>query len=170
MWSVDSSGPEKRPPMKLWLPGPSMPDPSMLEPPAGPVGRPRPEPAPVQREKVAISPRRSHSRKRKRSRSPRNKRGGWDDQAPSHAAAALLAPSRPALPPGVTEVMPGGAQRWTGHVQVNRFGIPEATSEALAAAVLRAQQVEAAGLEAIRQTGQIPRGPPDLPTGTEVIE
>eukprot|EP00913_Durusdinium_trenchii_P027976 g26230.t1 len=41
---------------------------------------------------------------------------------------------------------------------------------ALAAAVFRAQQVEAAGLEAIRSTGQIPRGPPDLPTGTEVIE
>eukprot|EP00411_Alexandrium_monilatum_P054749 CAMPEP_0175425242 /NCGR_PEP_ID=MMETSP0095-20121207/49198_1 /TAXON_ID=311494 /ORGANISM="Alexandrium monilatum, Strain CCMP3105" /LENGTH=163 /DNA_ID=CAMNT_0016724567 /DNA_START=59 /DNA_END=551 /DNA_ORIENTATION=- len=46
----------------------------------------------------------------------------------------------------------------------------KATPEALAAAVFRAQQVEAAGLEAIRNTGQIPRGPPDLPTGTEVIE
>eukprot|EP00928_Gymnodinium_smaydae_P072694 TRINITY_DN55_c2_g2_i1.p1 TRINITY_DN55_c2_g2~~TRINITY_DN55_c2_g2_i1.p1 ORF type:complete len:122 (+),score=25.68 TRINITY_DN55_c2_g2_i1:396-761(+) len=53
---------------------------------------------------------------------------------------------------------------------MNRFGIPEASREALAAAMLRAQQVEAAGLDAIRQTGQIPRGPPDLPTGTEVIE
>merc|ERR1719401_2899867 len=55
-------------------------------------------------------------------------------------------------------------------VPINRFGVPEATPEALAAAVFRAHQVEAAGLEAIRATGQIPRGPPDLPTGTEVIE
>lgn len=54
--------------------------------------------------------------------------------------------------------------------QVNRFGVPEASKEALAAAVFRAQQVEAAGLESIRNTGVIPRGPPDLPTGTEVIE
>jgi len=53
---------------------------------------------------------------------------------------------------------------------LNRNGVPEATPEALHAAVLRAAQVEAAGREAIRQTGQIPRGPPDLPTATEVIE
>merc|ERR1719335_1403942 len=53
---------------------------------------------------------------------------------------------------------------------LNRSGHPEASPEALHAAVLRAAQVEAAGREAIQQTGQIPRGPPDLPTGTEVIE
>jgi len=77
-------------------------------------------------------------------------------------------PSRPALPPGAApSVMPFGGGM---PVPVNRFGIPEATPEALAAAVFRAQQVEAAGLEAIRSTGQIPRGPPDLPSGTEVIE
>jgi len=57
-----------------------------------------------------------------------------------------------------------------GPVPVNRFGIAEATPEALAAAVFRAQQVEKAGLEAMRDSGKIPRGPPDLPTGTEVIE
>lgn len=66
--------------------------------------------------------------------------------------------------------MGGMGGKGGGSVPVNRFGIPEATPEALAAAVFRAQQVEAAGLEAIRNTGQIPRGPPDLPTGTEVIE
>ncbi|CAE7826446.1 unnamed protein product [Symbiodinium microadriaticum] len=58
----------------------------------------------------------------------------------------------------------------TDRVAVNRRGIPEATPEALAAAVFRAQQVEKAGLDAMRESGKIPRGPPDLPTGTEVIE
>lgn len=53
---------------------------------------------------------------------------------------------------------------------MNRQGVPEASPEALHAAVLRAAQVEAAGRAAIQETGQIPRGPPDLPTGTEVIE
>lgn len=35
---------------------------------------------------------------------------------------------------------------------------------------MRAEQVEAAGIENIRKTGELPRGPPDLPTGTMVIE
>merc|ERR1719231_1670739 len=73
-------------------------------------------------------------------------------------------PSRPAAPPGMTP-----APRPT-LAPKNKNGVPEASPEALAAAVLRAAQVEAAGREAIKTTGQIPRGPPDLPTGTEVIE
>jgi len=32
------------------------------------------------------------------------------------------------------------------------------------------QEVEQQGLETLRETGQIPRGPPDLPVGTEIIE
>ncbi|CAE7938504.1 unnamed protein product [Symbiodinium sp. KB8] len=117
-------------------------------------------------------------RRKSRSKTPRRNRkrgGGWDnEEAPPAVPApssftAQAAPSRPALPPGAAPPMlPGPAP--SHPVPVNRFGIPEATPEALAAAVFRAQQVEAAGLEAIRGTGQIPRGPPDLPTGTEVIE
>eukprot|EP00913_Durusdinium_trenchii_P027928 g26186.t1 len=102
-------------------------------------------------------------------RARRNRRrGGWDaeEPAPDNAAQMALVPSRPALPPGQTG-RPAGMH---GPVPVNRFGIAEATPEALAAAVFRAQQVEKAGLEAMRDSGKIPRGPPDLPTGTEVIE
>eukprot|EP00439_Symbiodinium_sp_Y106_P038918 s3855_g4.t1 len=56
-------------------------------------------------------------------------------------------PSRPALPPGMA-----GPPRPSGPVAVNRRGIPEATPEALAAAVFRAQQVEKAGLDAMRES------------------
>jgi len=122
--------------------------------------------------------RRKSPRRRSRSKTPRRNRkrgGGWDNEEAPPAPApssftAQAAPSRPALPPGAAPPMLPGPSTTGMPVPVNRFGIPEATPEALAAAVFRAQQVEAAGLEAIRSTGQIPRGPPDLPTGTEVIE
>ena len=64
----------------------------------------------------------------------------------------------------------GSAVSHLGPKRVGKGRRVEATAQSLQAAVLRAQQVEQAGLEAIRTTGQIPRGPPDLPTGTEVIE
>jgi len=177
-WHPDPSNPQLKPPMKLWLPKPSAPDPP---PPPGPPGPPRqvwvnpgrPEPAPEARPRPQQETRRSRSRRGRRSRTPprRAKRGGWDsEQAPPNSMAIVAQPSRPALPPGVTEVVPGGANNWAGHVHVNKFGVPEATKEALAAAVMRAQQVEAAGLANIRETGQVPRGPPDLPVGTEIIE
>ncbi|CAJ1425086.1 unnamed protein product, partial [Effrenium voratum] len=122
-------------------------------------------------------PRRPKSRSKTPRRNRKTKGGNWDEEtapaAPS-SFTAQAAPSRPALPPGAAPPMltgpSGGGRAGQVAVPVNRFGIPEATPEALAAAVFRAQQVEAAGLDAIRSTGQIPRGPPDLPTGTEVIE
>lgn len=155
--------------MKLWVPEAGMREPA----PEAPRRTGRPEPAPAARKALSPRPRSSSSgsRKKKRSGSPAKKRGGFDSHPPPPPPPTTQAPpSRPALPPGVTEAVPGGVQNWAGHVQVNRFGIPEATREALAAAVMRAQQVEAQGLDSIRRTGQIPRGPPDLPTGTEVIE
>mmetsp|Transcript_55841 Transcript_55841/g.141407 ORF Transcript_55841/g.141407 Transcript_55841/m.141407 type:complete len:473 (-) Transcript_55841:218-1636(-) len=180
-WTTTYHGSGMKPPVKLWLPEPSArePEPYFAEAPPQP---PPPGPAPVKRPSPV---RRSRSRSKRRrkggSRSPaRRRRGrGWDDDevpaappAPTPApnlpvAQTVVAqPSRPAAPPGAQRPMrPPGM-----NVPVNRFGVPEATPEALAAAVFRAQQVEAAGLEAIRATGQIPRGPPDLPTGTEVIE
>eukprot|EP00927_Polykrikos_kofoidii_P045633 TRINITY_DN3966_c0_g4_i1.p1 TRINITY_DN3966_c0_g4~~TRINITY_DN3966_c0_g4_i1.p1 ORF type:complete len:840 (+),score=178.25 TRINITY_DN3966_c0_g4_i1:121-2520(+) len=193
LWQPDPSNPQLKPPIKLWLPEPSSNDPAMITEPLLPHQRPhppRPEPPPEARPRPQVQPAsspprsrrkdksgsRSRSRgKRKRSRSNaggrRKSTSGWDrDQAPAQTTPSLAPPSRPALPPGVTQVVPGGAQQWVGHVQVNRFGIPEATREALASAVLRAQQVEAAGLQHIRETGVISRGPPDLPTACEVIE
>lgn len=158
-------------PVKLWLPEPT------VQESAAPRYSTQ---APERRD----SPRRAKSRSRSNARRNRGRKsGGWDNEEapPSHPSSfsAQAAPSRPALPPGVAPAAPpsapmslslGGPSPADRAAPVNRFGIPEATPEALAAAVFRAQQVEAAGLEAIRATGQIPRGPPDLPTGTEVIE
>jgi len=172
---VDESGPWQAPGSKLWVPEPSA----------------QQEPEHNGSSARASSPgRRGRSRSRRRapprSPSPNRKRrgGGWDEEKAAAAAAAAAAakavvpasqpaqvasstlaqPSRPAMPPGAhPQSRPMGGP-------MNRFGVAEATPEALAAAIYRAQQVEAAGLESIRSTGQIPRGPPDLPTGTEVIE
>mmetsp|Transcript_73661 Transcript_73661/g.191847 ORF Transcript_73661/g.191847 Transcript_73661/m.191847 type:complete len:464 (+) Transcript_73661:1-1392(+) len=170
-----------RPAVKLWLPEPSV----QQEPET--YNAPPPPPSSGQQRGSSPARRRSRSRRRERVPSPigaarRRRGGGWDSEqqaqqaplpppmpSPSQmpvAQSSIAQPSRPALPPGSGP----GARPPGMHVPVNRFGVPEATPEALAAAVFRAQQVEAAGLEAIRATGQIPRGPPDLPTGTEVIE
>jgi len=112
---------------------------------------------------------RRRKRSRSRSRSARPKKGGWDNEHTAPQPTPSIAPpSRPALPPGVSHVVPGAVPM--GAAQVNRFGIPEASKESLFAAVLRAQQVEAAGLRQFRETGVISRGPPDLPTACEVIE
>jgi len=181
-WHTDMSGASIKPPVRLWLPEPS--EAAIPEQHSAP-----PPPVHQQQQQQQRGSRRSRSRSRSWGRKPptpeirrRRKRlgGGWDDeeaqraqpepQAPqgfSSAPPPTAQPSRPAVPPGMkpSPMPPGGV-----NVPVNRFGIHEATPEALAAAVFRAQQVEAAGLEAIRNTGQIPRGPPDLPTGTEVIE
>lgn len=167
-WHPDPLNPQMKPPVKLWLPEPTVQEQYM---PDAPPEAQRPPPPPPEE-------RRRSPRRKSRSKTPRRNRkrgGGWDnEEAPPAVPApssftAQAAPSRPALPPGAAPPMlPGPAP--SHPVPVNRFGIPEATPEALAAAVFRAQQVEAAGLEAIRGTGQIPRGPPDLPTGTEVIE
>lgn len=149
--------------MKLWLPEPT---PQQYQPPPPPP--PSSQNAQAER-KPSRSPRKKTSRSNSARRARRNRRrGGWDaeEPAPDNAAQMALVPSRPALPPGQTG-RPAGMH---GPVPVNRFGIAEATPEALAAAVFRAQQVEKAGLEAMRDSGKIPRGPPDLPTGTEVIE
>lgn len=169
-WHPDPLNPQMKPPVKLWLPEPTVQE---QIPHDGP-----PEP----QRHFAQEERRKSPRRKSRSKTPRRNRkrgsGGWDNEEAPPAPApssftAQAAPSRPALPPGAAAPMlpvpaaPGGG---AAPVPVNRFGIPEATPEALAAAVFRAQQVEQAGLEAIRSTGQIPRGPPDLPTGTEVIE
>jgi len=166
-------------PVKLWLPEPTVQEQT----------QPRyrdtrdSDPPPPRRD----SPRRPRSRSRSNKRNRGRKSGGWDNeeaQPQPGSFTAQAAPSRPALPPGASaaplslpgpspsSVMSGmtGASQRASAAPVNRFGIPEATPEALAAAVFRAQQVEQAGLDAIRSTGQIPRGPPDLPTGTEVIE
>lgn len=110
---------------------------------------------------------RSSSRSRSR---PKARGGGFDHDQPAAVLVDKL-PSRPALPPGADIArMPPILPSQRPAVPVNRRSLPVATPDALAAAILRAKQVEAAGLEAIRTTGQIPRGPPDLPTGTEVIE
>jgi len=191
-WQPDPHHPSLKPPMKLWLPEPSQHEPQQSYQSYQAAAEEAYRERHAHAQEAAQNAGRSQSRRRSRSRKQqpqksrsrsrkRNRRTGWDkDETPAPAPQARAMhvtfptpsapPSRPALPPGVTEVVPGGAQTWAGHVQVNRNGIPEATREALAAAVLRAQQVEAAGLASIRETGQIPRGPPDLPTGTEVIE
>lgn len=171
MWSGEAPPPPPggpphpsiRQPMKLWLPEPT---PQQYQPPPPPP--PSSQNAQAER-KPSRSPRKKTSRSNSARRARRNRRrGGWDaeEPAPDNAAQMALVPSRPALPPGQTG-RPAGMH---GPVPVNRFGIAEATPEALAAAVFRAQQVEKAGLEAMRDSGKIPRGPPDLPTGTEVIE
>jgi len=183
-WHPDPLNPQMKPPMKLWLP-----EPTVQEQAYGGGGggggmaseQERFVPPPTNRS----PPRRPRSRSRSPARRNKKRGGGWDqDEAPPAPASSWTvqaAPSRPALPPGAsTPMLPGpsgmggmggmGGGGGQAPVPVNRFGIPEATPEALAAAVFRAQQVEAAGLDAIRSTGQIPRGPPDLPTGTEVIE
>merc|ERR1740121_2710140 len=173
-----------RPRQVVEQPGLYLPEPTVRELPPEPA---HDLPPPAQQRQRGGSPRRSPSCKkrpspRRRSPSPRRRRrgGGWDaeqQQAPPPQQAAgggggggfsntgvTAQPSRPALPGGGHQhIRPSGGP-------TNRFGVPEASPEALAAAVLRAQQVELAGLERILETGQIPRGPPDLPTGTEVIE
>merc|ERR1719352_736415 len=116
---------------KLWMPEPGEPQvpqvellphqrphPARPEPP--PEARPRPDPNARPRSKSRSRSRRRRSKSRSR---PRKKRGGWDkEEAPASAATTFMAPpSRPALPPGIKEVVPGGKQAWTGHVQVNRF-------------------------------------------------
>lgn len=170
-WHPDPLNPQMKPPVKLWLPEPTVQE-QIAQSSAPELQRHHQPPA---------DDRRRSPRRKSRSKTPRRNRkkssGGWDNEEAAPAPApssftAQAAPSRPALPPGAAPPMlPGPPTAGGGQVvPVNRFGIPEATPEALAAAVFRAQQVEAAGLEAIRSTGQIPRGPPDLPTGTEVIE
>jgi len=170
------SQPEMRAPTRLWLPEPTVQEPQMAQaaPPPPPPRRSSPSPRKKDRS-------RSNSRRARRNR---RRGGGWDaadapPAAPPPGADAVpsmaVMPSRPALPPGMMPSMPAmalgpGPSKGGGKASVNRFGIPEASPEALAAAVFRAQQVEAAGLEAMRSSGKIPRGPPDLPTGTEVIE
>jgi len=141
-------------PVKLWLPEQT-------------VAPPPPPPPALQQD--SSQKRKSRSRSRGKRPSPNRQRrrgGGWDKEEAGAVQAATQIPSRPAAPPGTTQV-PANPHV---HAPLNKRGIPEATPEALHAAVLRAAQVEAAGREAIRRTGQIPRGPPDLPTATEVIE
>jgi len=158
-WLPDPVHPQMKPPVKLWLPEPSADQPQQNH------GIPPPPPS----ERRRSPEKRSRSRGRRgspsRKEAPRRRGGGWDKEETSSSAAAVAVPSRPAAPPGTTA--PRGPSY---NAPLNRQGVPEASPEALHAAVLRAAQVEAAGREAIQQTGQIPRGPPDLPTGTEVIE
>jgi len=116
---------------------------------------------------------RSPSRKKKApSPSPPRKRrgGGWDKETPPPASSTAPAPpSRPALPPGARPTAPP-TQTVTYGVKSAGDRHTTATPETLHSAILRAQQVEAEGKRIMRETGVIPRGPPDLPTGTEVIE
>lgn len=176
---ADQSFNAARPPVKLWVPEATAQD-SYHQAPQPPMPPAAPTRARSQERRRSRSRRKEEPKRRSPSRR-RRRGGGWDNEAVApapvapaptggggFAMSAMAQPSRPALPPGATSSAmrpPGGM-----NVSVNRFGVPEATPEALAAAVFRAQQVEAAGLEAIRATGQIPRGPPDLPTGTEVLE
>jgi len=188
--------PMLKPPAKLWLPEPTYEPPASSEPQmqgsalqASPQQVPPPRPSPQQASTQPVSiqmsspqpgpllfQQRSRSRPRKPSPEVRRKRrrgSGWDMEDQKDNAAVPAPVGRPITPVGSSAPahIPVGAkekaQLWA---PTNRNGIPEATPEALQAAVLRAAQVEAAGQDAIRQTGQIPRGPPDLPTGTEVIE
>jgi len=117
---------------------------------------------------------RSPSRKNKRaSPSPARRKhrgGGWDkEQAPPSSGAPLAPPSRPALPPGAR---PSGPPSSAVTYGVKSAGDRHNTASAdvLQAAITRAAQVEAEGRRIMLETGVIPRGPPDLPTGTEVIE
>jgi len=146
--------PDMKHPVKLWLPEQT-------------VAPPPPPPPLLQQD--SSQKRKSRSRSRGKRVSPTRKPrrgGGWDKEDTNAVQMASQIPSRPAAPPGMTQ-LPVGPNL---HAPLNKRGVPEATPEALHAAVLRAAQVEAAGREAIRRTGQIPRGPPDLPTATEVIE
>mmetsp|Transcript_251 Transcript_251/g.858 ORF Transcript_251/g.858 Transcript_251/m.858 type:complete len:815 (+) Transcript_251:84-2528(+) len=143
--------PERRGAFKLWLPEAAA-----------------QAPAPPQRARS------SSRKKRAQSPSPNRKRrgGGWDKEMPQPGnSSAPVAPSRPALPPGTRPNAPPPPQAAVTYgVKSAGDRHTVATPETLHAAILRAQQVEAEGKRIMRDTGVIPRGPPDLPTGTEVIE
>lgn len=142
--------------VKLWLPEQTV-----------AAAPPPPPPPAMQQDNSQKKKSRSRSKGKRSSPTRKSRRGGgWDKEETGAIQAASQIPSRPAAPPGMTPA-PAGPNV---HAPLNKRGIPEATPEALHAAVLRAAQVEAAGRDAIRRTGQIPRGPPDLPTATEVIE
>merc|ERR1719329_623389 len=126
------------------------------------------------------SRRRSHSRRRAASPVPapssRRRRGGWDDASPTATnataqaqASAVAQTPLPSMPPAVgTGVRPihAGIKPGPG----GHLGPPTGAPEVMHQAVIRAQEVEASGRAQFRATGQVPRGPPDLPTGTQIIE